>query len=130
MLTDAFRETSLGVPIKYRCDGKLFNLRCLQNVTKVKETVVCDLLFTDDCAPNAINEQETQQETDAFSSACDNFRLIYKLRSFTKKKKKGNHLSECNYRPVSALPCLSKIIEGVILSAISPNTYLVFEMEY
>ena len=38
MLTDAFRETCFGVPIKYRCDGKLFNFRRLQSVTKVKET--------------------------------------------------------------------------------------------
>jgi len=29
MLTDAFKETSPGIPINYRCDGKLFNLRRL-----------------------------------------------------------------------------------------------------
>ena len=75
MLTNAFRETPFGIPIKYRCNGKLFNLRRLQVITKVKETVIRDLLFPDDCALNAINEQETQQEIDAFLSACDNFGL-------------------------------------------------------
>jgi len=45
MLTDAFRETSPGILIRYRCDGKLFNFRHLQAVTKVKDTVIRDLLF-------------------------------------------------------------------------------------
>ncbi len=75
MLTSAFRETPLGVPFKYRCDRKLSNPRRLQSVTKVKESVIRDLLFVDDCALSAINEQETQQEMDALSSACDNFDL-------------------------------------------------------
>ncbi len=52
MLTNAFRETPVGIPFKYRCDGKLFNHRRLQDVTKVKETIIRDLLFADDCALN------------------------------------------------------------------------------
>ena len=51
MLTDAFRETSSGVPIKYKSDGTFFTLRRLQAVTNIKETVIRDLLFADDCAP-------------------------------------------------------------------------------
>jgi len=73
MLADVFRETSPGIPINYRCDGRLFILRCLQVITKVKKTVITDLLFADDCALNANNQQEMQQEMDAFPSACDNF---------------------------------------------------------
>lgn len=48
MLTDAFRETSPGIPIRYRCHGKLFNPQRLQAVTKVKDTVIRDssLLMT------------------------------------------------------------------------------------
>ncbi|KAK2547932.1 Secreted RxLR effector protein 78 [Acropora cervicornis] len=40
MLTDAFRENSPGIPIRYSCDKKLFKPRRLQAVTKVKDTVI------------------------------------------------------------------------------------------
>ena len=45
------------MPIRYRMNGRLFNLMRLQAVAKVKETVVRDLLFVDDCALNARTEQ-------------------------------------------------------------------------
>ena len=53
----------------------VFNLRRLKAVTKVKETVVRELLFADDCALNASTEQKMQQEMDYFSRACDYFGL-------------------------------------------------------
>ena len=56
-------------------DGKLFNLRPLQAVTKVKRTVIRDFLFADDCALNAGDEQEMQLQLDRLSLACDNFGL-------------------------------------------------------
>ena len=75
MLTDAFRESDSGISITYRGDGKLFNPRRLQAVTKVKETVIRNLLFAEDCALNANKEQEMQKEMNRFSSTCDNFGL-------------------------------------------------------
>ena len=37
MLKDAFQDCDAGFPIRYRCDGKLFNLRRLQVKFKVRQ---------------------------------------------------------------------------------------------
>ncbi|XP_037783545.1 uncharacterized protein LOC119579712 [Penaeus monodon] len=81
MLIDAFRDCQDGMHVRYRTDGGLFNLRCLQDVTKVKETVIKDFLFADDCALNADTEQKMQHEMDCFSRACDNFGLIINTKN-------------------------------------------------
>jgi len=38
MLTDAFNDSEDGIPLRYRTDGRVFNPRRLQSITKVKET--------------------------------------------------------------------------------------------
>ncbi|XP_076462069.1 uncharacterized protein LOC143294580 [Babylonia areolata] len=40
ILTDAFRDCEERIHVRYKTDGRLLNLRHLQDVTKVKETVV------------------------------------------------------------------------------------------
>ena len=75
MLTDAFIDCDAGVRIRHTPDAKLFNLRLLQAVTKVKETAIRDFLFVDDCALNDRSQQEMQLEMDRLSTACDNFGL-------------------------------------------------------
>lgn len=59
MLTDAIRDSDPAIHIKYRSDGKLFNPRHMQAVTKVKETVIRDLLFADDCTLNVSSKSVT-----------------------------------------------------------------------
>ncbi|XP_053873541.1 uncharacterized protein LOC128831252 [Malaclemys terrapin pileata] len=61
-LTDAFQHCTEGVGLKYRTDGKLFNLRRLHAITNVKETVLRDFLFADYCALNASTEPEIKLE--------------------------------------------------------------------
>ena len=64
MLTNAFRDDDVGIDLKYRTDGKLFNLRRLQAKTKVKTDIIRDFLFADDCALNAGSEADMQRMPD------------------------------------------------------------------
>ena len=45
-----------GFPIRYRFDSKLFNLRRLQDKSKVQTDVLDQLLYADDLAQNAKSE--------------------------------------------------------------------------
>ena len=89
MLSDAFKDSKVGIPIRYRTDGKLFNLRRLQAKTKVSEDLVNDLLFADDCALNTHSQADMQQCVNSFSQACDDFGLTISI------KKNGSHISTC-----------------------------------
>ena len=113
MLSDAFRDYESGINIRYRSDGKLFNLRKLQAVTKIKETIVRDLLFADDCTLNAGDEQEMQQYMDKLSSACDNFNLTIS----TKK-------TEVMYQPAPGNQYLDPqiLVNGQMLQAVESFT--------
>ena len=58
MLTDAVRETDVGIGINYRTDGSVFNLSRLQANTKVTSDTANDFLFADDCVLNAASEAD------------------------------------------------------------------------
>ena len=47
------------------------------------------------------------------------FPSALKRAEITPIYKKENHLSKCNYRPVSVMPCLFTIFEGVIVDQLS-----------
>jgi len=115
MVTDAFRDCQDGMHVRYRTDGGLFNLRRLQAVTKVKETVIRDFLFADDCALNAGTEQKMQHEMDCFSKACGNFGLIIN----TKKTK-------LMYQPTPGQPYQEPhiMVKGQELQTVDSFTYL------
>ena len=80
MLTDAFRDGDVGIDLRYRTDGKLFNLRRLQAKTKVKTDIIRDFLFADDCALNAGSEADMQHSEDKFFIACTNFGLTISIK--------------------------------------------------
>jgi len=115
MLIDAFTDSDDGIPIQYRMDGSLFNQRRLQAVTKIKETIIRDLLFADDCALNAGSEEVMQVSMDKFSSACDNFGLTIS----TKK-------TEVMHQPAPGKPYQEPVIhvKGQKLQAVDNFTYL------
>ena len=62
MLTDAFQDGNNG--IRYRFDGKFFNLRRLQAKSKVQPEVLDEFLFTDDMAKGAPTEEKMQKGVD------------------------------------------------------------------
>ncbi|KAJ1141064.1 hypothetical protein NDU88_007400 [Pleurodeles waltl] len=82
MLSDAFcddEETS--IKIRYRTDGRLFNLQWLQAKTKVEEDSVPDFVFADDCALIAATEAQMQKSMNHFSTVSQS--VPRRLRSCT-----------------------------------------------
>ena len=73
MLTDVFHDCNAGFHIRYRFDGKLFNLRRLQAKSTVQTDVLDRLLYADDLAENAKSEAKIQGDVDRTSKAYNNF---------------------------------------------------------
>ena len=84
MLTDAFQDSDPGIDIRYRTDGRLFNLRRLQAKTKVHYDKLRDFLFADDCALNAGSAEDMQHSMNLFSTACNNFGLTISTKKTVK----------------------------------------------
>ena len=80
MLHVAFKDCDLGVPIQFRTDGSVFNLRRLQARTKVFSAVVRDLLFADDCALMAHSQESAQQLFDRLARAARRFGLTISMK--------------------------------------------------
>ena len=72
MLRVAFKDCDAGVPIHYRTDGDVFDLRRLR---RLQLAVIRDLLFADDCALVAHTPAEVQLLFDRFSIAARRFGL-------------------------------------------------------
>ena len=80
MLLDAFNKEDPGFYVKNHTYGKLFNIRRLKAINKVKTTIIRNLLFADDCALNAPSESDMRTSTGQFSNACDNFGLTISIK--------------------------------------------------
>lgn len=80
LLKHAFGTATEGIYLRTRSDGRLFNLARLKAKTKVRETIIRDMLFADDAAVTSHTEQGLQMLMDRFSVACRDFGLTISLK--------------------------------------------------
>ena len=80
MLKDAFQDGDSGIPIRYRFDGKLFNLRRLQAKFKVQTEVLDEFFFADDMAKGAPAEEKMQKGVAQVSDSCDSYALTISIK--------------------------------------------------
>ena len=115
MLFCALSKTDAGITIRYRYDGRFFDLRRLKAKTKVLEALVRDFLFADDCALSALNEAELQELATSLAEAAKAFGLTISLRK-----------TEVMLQPSPglALPEPQIEIEGIRLNNVESFTYL------
>ena len=115
MLTDAFQDGDNGIPIRYRFDGKLFNLRRLQAKSKVQIEVLDEFLFADDMAKGAPTEKKMQKGVDQVSDLCDSYDLTISIKK-----------TEVVYQPAPGKPYKEPTItvKGQRLQVVDKFTYL------
>ena len=115
MLTDAFQEGDNGIPIRYRFDGKLFNLRRLQAKSKVQTEVLDEFLFADDMVKGAPTEEKMQKDVDQVSDSCDSYDLTISIKK-----------TEVVYQPAPGKPYKEPTItvKGQRLQVVDKFTYL------
>ena len=115
MLMDAFKDSDVGIKLRYQLDEKRFNLKRLQAKTKTRIESIRDFLFADGCALIVSTEADMQHSVNLFSVACTNFGLTIS----TKK-------TEVLHQPISSSdqnkPSIS--VNGQKLSNVNRFTYL------
>ena len=115
MLTAAFQDGDNGIPIRYRFEGKLFNLGRLQAKSKVQTEVLDEFLFADDMAKGAPTEKKMQKGVDRVSDFCDSYDLTISIRK-----------TEVVYQPAPGKPYKESTItvKGQRLQVVDKFTYL------
>ena len=113
MLTESFQEGDNGIPIRYRFDGKLFNLRRLQAKSKVQTEVLDEFLFADDIAKGAPAEEKMQKGVDQVSDSCDSYDLTISIKK-----------TEVVYQSAPGKPYKEPTVKGQRLQVVDKFTYL------
>ena len=112
MLTDAFQDGDNRLPIRYRFDGKLFNLRRLQATSKVQTEMFDGFLFVEEMAKCAPTEEKMQKGVDQVSDSCDNYYLTISIKK-----------TEVEYQPAPGKPYKEHTIT-VKLQVVDKFTYI------
>ena len=111
ILSAALAKTSAGTTIRYRTDGRFFDLRRLKANTKLQEALVRDFMFSDDCALAAHSEEDLQCLAVYFSTAAKALSI-----------KKTEVL--CQAAPGTTQPKLSIKIDRAALKNVEDFAYL------
>ena len=75
MLTGVFQDGDNGIPIRYRFDGKLFNLKRLQAKSKVQTEVLDEFFFADDITRMLQQKRRCKKGVDQVSDSCAGYDL-------------------------------------------------------
>ena len=79
VLCHAVRDSKIGIYIKYRPDGSVFDVRRLAAKTKTSVKLILEALFADDCALMAHDENHLQMILNHFAKASKMFGLTISL---------------------------------------------------
>ena len=79
IFTDAFQDGDNGIPIRYRFDGKFFNLRRLQTKSKVQTEMLDEFLLADDMAKGASTEEKMHKHVDQISDSSKSYDLTISI---------------------------------------------------
>ena len=80
LLTHAFEDVDVGILLRFRTSGKVFNLRRLNTKSQVFQSLIRELLYADDADFLAHSEADMQIIMDNFSRACAAFGLTISLK--------------------------------------------------
>lgn len=111
----AFKNSDIGILVRYRTTGKLFNLTRYKAKTKTFIALVRDLLYADDCDLVAHSEHDMQRTLDLFSSACIAFGLTISLKK-----------TKVMFTPAPGAPYVEPniLIQGTRLDVVDSFVYL------
>ena len=115
MLEYAFKDCDVGVYIRFRTSGKVFNLRRFNSKSKTFQALVRELLYADDADLVAHTEEDMQMIMDKLSSACTAFGLTISLKK-----------TYAMYTPPIGLPYVEPniMVEGKRLKVTDSFVYL------
>ena len=80
MLTNVLQDSDNGIPIWYRFDWKLFNLRMLQTKSKVQTEVLVEFFFADDMTKGVPTEEKMLKGVDQVFDSCDSYDLTISIK--------------------------------------------------
>ena len=95
LLRHAFQDTQDGIYIRTRQDGSLYNLARLKAKTRTTEVLIQELLYADDAAIVAHDNETLQQMMNKLSEACKLFSLTISVKKteISVKEQKRQHPS-------------------------------------